>query len=159
MAEVLIENRLLKKRSRGSGERFMRYSMSEKFETHRAGRQSTLEDGKPRPGRVWNKTTYEVGMAIISLRSRPVATGARRQLYGHKGQLCVRGQRLSALEGPWLAARSMIIAVAEVLDLFGRLTQILRFNLLHPPMQQQPVSHPLLSEPYRNPRPSRQSNA
>src|SRR6516164_166001 len=26
---------------------------------------------------------------------------ARRQLHGHKGQLCVRSHRLSALEGPW----------------------------------------------------------
>src|SRR5262249_52503529 len=34
-------------------------------------------------------------------RAGPVAARARRQLHGHKGQLCVRSHRLSALEGPW----------------------------------------------------------
>jgi transposase-like protein len=42
LAEVLIENRLLKKRSRGWGGRFMRYSASEKFEIIELVEQSSL---------------------------------------------------------------------------------------------------------------------
>ena len=93
LAEVLIENRVLKKkRSRGWGERFMRYSASEKLEIIELVEQSTLsvgrtlasigiprstfydwyrrcqdggiealEDGKPRPQRVWNKIPDESG--------------------------------------------------------------------------------------------------
>ena len=41
-AEVLIENRLLKKRSRGWGGGFMRYSASEKFEIIELVEQSSL---------------------------------------------------------------------------------------------------------------------
>ena len=42
VAEVLIENRLLKKRSRGWGGRFTRYSASEKFEIIELVEQSSL---------------------------------------------------------------------------------------------------------------------
>src|SRR5215471_11451934 len=41
----------------------------------------------------WSKEFLEAGKKRLA--------GARRQLHGHKGQLCVRSHRLSALEGPW----------------------------------------------------------
>ena len=99
LAEVLIENRLLKKkRSRGWGGRFMRYSASEKFEIIELVEQSSLsirrtlapigiprstfydwyrryqeggiealEDGKPRPRRIWNKSPDKIRTAIVNL--------------------------------------------------------------------------------------------
>ena len=98
LAEVLIENRLLKKRSRGWGGRFMRHSASEKFEIIELVEQSSLsirrtlapigiprstfydwysryqeggiealEDGKPRPRRIWNKIPDKIETAIVNL--------------------------------------------------------------------------------------------
>src|SRR5215475_6835655 len=95
LAEVLIENRLLKKSVLGD---FMRYSASEKFEIIELAEQSSLSmrrtlapigiprstfydwysryqeggiealvDGKPRPRRIWNKIPDKIETAIVNL--------------------------------------------------------------------------------------------
>ena len=74
------------------------------YSRYQEGGIEALEDGKPRPQRIWNKIPDKIRTAIVSLAlevAGPVAAGARRQLHGHERQLCVRGQRLSALERPW----------------------------------------------------------
>src|SRR5262249_4203425 len=88
-----------KKRSRGWGGRFMRYSASEKFEIIELVEQSSLSirrtlapigiprstfydwysryqgiealvDGKPRPRRIWNKIPDKIEAAIVNLALR-----------------------------------------------------------------------------------------
>ena len=62
------------------------------YSRYQEGGIEALEDGKPRPRRIWNKIPDKIRTAIVNLALEefgPVAAGARRQLHRHERQLCV----------------------------------------------------------------------
>src|SRR3989454_10768008 len=62
-----------------------------------------LEDGKPRPRRIWNKISDKIETAIVNLALEEPDLSPRELAVNFtdtKGS-CVRSHRLSALEGPW----------------------------------------------------------
>ena len=72
------------------------------YSRYQEGGIEALEDGKPRPQRVWNKIPDAIGTAIVNLAlEEPDLSPRELAVNFTEGQLCVRGHRLSALEGPW----------------------------------------------------------
>ena len=74
------------------------------YSRYQEGGIEALEDGKPRPRRIWNKIPDKIETAIVNLALEEPDLSPREladKLHRHEGQLCVRSHRLSALEGPW----------------------------------------------------------
>src|SRR5216684_2665484 len=66
------------------------------YSRYQEGGIEALEDGKPRPRRIWNKIPDKIETAIVNLALEEPDLSPREL----EGQLCVRSHRLSALEGP-----------------------------------------------------------
>lgn len=58
---------------------------------YQEGGIEALEDGKPRPRRIWNRIPDKIRTAIVNLALAEPDLSPRRQLHGHERQLCVRG--------------------------------------------------------------------
>src|SRR5215470_15691126 len=74
------------------------------YSRYQEGGIEALEDGKPRPQRIWNKIPDKIRAAIVSLALEESDMSPRELAVNFtdtNGSLCVRGQRLSALERPW----------------------------------------------------------
>ena len=74
------------------------------YSRYQDGGIEALEDGRPRPRRVWNKFPDEVCAAIVNLALKEPDLSPRDLAVNFadtQGQLRVRGQHLSALEGSW----------------------------------------------------------
>ena len=73
------------------------------YRRYQEGGIEALEDGKPRPRRIWNKIPDKIRTAIVNLALEEPDLSPRELAvnFTDTGQLCVRSHRLSALEGPW----------------------------------------------------------
>ena len=71
------------------------------YDRYQDGGIEALEDGKPRPRRVWNKIPDEIGAAIVNLALDEPDLSPRELAVNFtdtKARLCVGSQRLSASE-------------------------------------------------------------
>ena len=73
------------------------------YSRYQEGGIEVLEDGKPRPQRIWNKIPDKIPTAIVSLALEEPDLSPRELAvnFTDTNGSCVRGQRLSALERPW----------------------------------------------------------
>src|SRR5436853_6318231 len=76
-----------------------RWTFYDWYSRYQEGGIEALEDGKPRPRRIWNKIPDKIETAIVNLALEESRVSSPSTSRTRRAALC-RSHRLSALEGP-----------------------------------------------------------